>query len=74
MNTTLTTHRFTVETTVEGYGALARIGDDTIYTDGATLDELVKNIHDALQLYYDGSSTPRKYSVELVNLPMPLAA
>lgn len=61
-------HRFTVESTTDGYGALESRGDDLIYTSGATLDELFANIQEALTLYYDEAKEPVTFEVELVGL------
>ena len=61
-------HRFTVETTTDGYGALESRGDDLIFTSGATLDELFEKIREALTLYYDEAEEPVTFEVELVGL------
>lgn len=61
-------HRFTVEVTTDGYGALEQRGDDVIYTDGASLDELFANIQDALNLYYAEAEARPEFHVELIGL------
>lgn len=66
--TTQTVHRFAVETSPDGYGALETRGADIIYTHGATLDELLKNIGEALEAYYSESDTVPAYEIELAGL------
>ena len=63
-------HKFTVESTADGYGALCQLAADaTVYTDGETLDALLVNIQEALALLYEGTEQAgQSYAVELVGL------
>lgn len=59
-------HRFVVETTATGYSAYEE--STSVYTTGATLDELFAHVREALSLYYEDADRKPPFEVELVGL------